>query len=87
MWAVRGVWLLYVGENATPIISGFIMGSQQPRLTDLYEAPQRLSSIFAPYSCPQRETFTSPLVIGAASKSGNAASRRFPLSSRDTHSF
>lgn len=59
MWAVCGVWLLYVGENAAPIISGSIMGRDQPRLADFYEAPQRLSSIFAPYSCPQRETLTT----------------------------
>jgi hypothetical protein len=58
MWAVRRIWLLYVGENAAPIISGSIMGSKQPRLADFCEAPQRLSSIFAPYSCPQRETLT-----------------------------
>ena len=59
IWAVRGVWLLYVGEDAASIISGSIMGSERPRLPDFCEAPQRLSSIFAPYSCPQRETLTT----------------------------
>jgi len=58
MWAVRSIWLLYVGENAAPIISGSIMGSEQPPLADFYEAPQRLSSIFASYSCLQRETLS-----------------------------
>ena len=59
IWAVRGVWSPCVGEGAAPIISGSIMGREQPRPADFHEATQRLSSIFAPYSCPQRETLTS----------------------------
>ena len=51
-----GVWLLTVGEGAAPIISGSIMGGEQPRLADFYQAPQCLFSIFAPHSCLQRET-------------------------------
>ena len=46
------------GRKRCPIISGSIMGSEQSRQADFNEATQRLSSIFAPYSCPQRETLT-----------------------------
>ena len=34
------------------------MDSEQLRLVNLYAAPQRLSSVLGPYSCPQRETLT-----------------------------